>query len=166
MAASSASRARARRRAPSVLRPADFRAYLLAKAAEIAPTDVSGLVAQARTLRARAARDRAERPMFARRVEVALALLQDHAKGAAPQIPYATVATLAAALFYYLDPIDVIPDFLPHVGTGDDALILEIAFGQTAAGVQRWLDWSGTPASDLVPGRRTPQRRAGRPGRR
>jgi len=55
---------------------------------------------------------------------------------------------LAAALFYYLEPMDVVPDFIPRAGTADDALVLDIAWRLCGAGVQRYIDWKGlTPAS-------------------
>ncbi len=104
----------------------------------MAPADVRTLVAQAAALRKRAMRDGIERPAFRRQVEEALDLLADHVAGRCPQIPYLTVASLAAALFYYLDPIDVIPDFVPDVGIGDDALVLRLAFKDAADGIARW----------------------------
>jgi hypothetical protein len=56
---------------------------------------------------------------------------------------------LAAALFYYLEPMDVVPDFIPRAGTADDALVLDIAWRLCSAGVQRYIDWKGlTPASE------------------
>lgn len=136
--ATRAKRKAVRAGAAPVLRTADFRRHLRARAALMAPADVRTLVAQAALLRRRAARDGVARPAFRRQVDEALALLADHLAGRSPQIPYSTIGTLAAALFYYLDPIDVIPDWVPGVGTGDDALVMRLAFKDAAAGIERW----------------------------
>ena len=44
---------------------------------------------------------------------------------------------LAAAVFYYLAPVDVIPDVLPGIGTSDDALVVELAFGRRTSAPTR-----------------------------
>ena len=134
--------------ASAVLSPQDFERHLLARAATVAPADVTALLAQGELVRSRLSGERAVHPALAQRARVALYLLADHAHGACPQIPYQTVSMLAAALFYYLEPMDVVPDFIPRAGTADDALVLEIAWRLCGAGVQRYIDWKGlTPAS-------------------
>jgi uncharacterized membrane protein YkvA (DUF1232 family) len=150
------------------LRPDDFRTYLRAKAETIAPADVAQLAAHAGDLRARAARHAAEHPLLAERLALALDLVADHMAERCPQIPYYTVALLAAALYYFVAPVDVIPDFLPGVGMSDDALVIELAVGLGAAGVERYLVWKGLdaavlPAPAIVrPTRRTRDRSASR----
>jgi uncharacterized membrane protein YkvA (DUF1232 family) len=132
----------------------DFRRHLAAKSGEIAPSDVVALLAQASQLRAKAKRDGRDHPLLATHVETALGLLEDHAAARCPQIPYHTVAVLAAALFYYVDPVDVVPDFLPKVGTSDDGLMLEMAFRLAAPGIERyraWRDMGAPERHDALP---------------
>src|SRR5512132_1125550 len=93
---------RPRRKTPAI-RLRDFRNHLLRHAAEIAPADVTALLARALALRRRAATDGKARPTLRHDVELALALLRDHAAGVIPHVPYRTVGLLAAALYYYLD---------------------------------------------------------------
>jgi uncharacterized membrane protein YkvA (DUF1232 family) len=131
------------------LRPDDFRDYLRAKAETIAPADVARLAAHAGDLRARAARHASEHPLLAERLALALDLVADHMAERCPQIPYYTVALLAAALYYFVAPVDVIPDFLPGVGLSDDALMIELAVGLGAAGVERYLAWKGLDSAIL-----------------
>jgi uncharacterized membrane protein YkvA (DUF1232 family) len=147
----------AARKAP-ILRPSDFLDHLRRRAALMAPTDIETLVSQASALRRRAVTDGRQRPAFQREIELALDVLSDHAGGRCPQIPYSTVALLAAALFYYLDPLDVIPDCIPVVGTGDDALVMALACREGAAGLERYCVWKGVPTLVVPPaprGRRT-----------
>jgi len=146
----------ARRRSPRVrhrparplFRRADFGNYLEDHAGQIAPADVRSLLARAPQLRERARVDGAAEPGLRDRVHLALQLLADHDAGTCPQIPYRTVSLLAAALFYYLAPVDVIPDVLPG-GTKDDALVLYLAFEAANAGVTRYLAWKGLAADAL-----------------
>ena len=139
------------RRTAALLTPDDFERHLVARAALIAPADVTELLARSDLVRQRLSGERTVHPVLAQRARVALHLLADHARGACPQIPYQTVSTLAGALFYYLEPMDVIPDFIPRAGTADDALVLDIAWRLCSAGIQRYVDWKGVTPSDETP---------------
>ena len=131
------------RSAAPLLSVADFRRFLVAKAAQIAPSDVTTLVGQVRSVRDRLGDEETMHLRFAQRAKVAMHLLGDHAAGRCPQIPYHTVSLLAAALFYYLNPVDVIPDAIPGVGTADDALVLDLAWEIGHPGIERYLVWKG-----------------------
>jgi uncharacterized membrane protein YkvA (DUF1232 family) len=143
-----------RHRAPSSrpnLPVEEFERHVVTHAALIAPSDVTALVGRAGEVRQRLFVDRAVHPSLGEHARVALALLSDHAAGACPQIPYSTVALLATALLYYLAPMDVIPDFIPNVGTADDAVVLDIAWRLAAPGIQRYLDWKDLAADEPPP---------------
>ena len=43
------------------------------------------------------------------------------------ELPWKTVASIAAALLYFINPLDVIPDFIPVVGYLDDAGVVFLA---------------------------------------
>ena len=151
-------RPRQEKQVASPLTATDFRSYLLAKAAEVAPEDVSTLVARADDVRTRLAAESASQPGMEQRGRVALDLLADHVGGECPQIPLHTVAVLTAALFYFLDRIDVVPDCIPGAGLADDALVLELACKVSGRGLQRYLDWKGI-ASALAATVKPPARR-------
>ena len=160
-----AKRTRTSSRAHPTLTAADFEGHLVAHAATIAPSDVTALLGRSDTLRERLPAERAVHPALAQRARVALWLLADHSRGACPQIPYQTVSLLAAALLYYLTPMDVVPDFIPRAGTADDALVLDIAWRLAAPGIQRYVDWKGLPPTDSTPesaALRLPPARSGR----
>lgn len=124
-----------------LLQKADFTAYLTERAQQIAPRDVEVLLADAERARERALAD--PHPRLGPQMIVALDLLRDHALGNCPQIPFYTVSLLAEAVYYYLDPNDVIPDWIPRIGKLDDLLVMEIAFELGAEGIQRYCDWKG-----------------------
>jgi len=156
-----------------VLAVADFERYLTTSAAIIAPADVTSLLSHTPALHERLAADRADHPELVQQARVALRLLTDHAHGECPQIPYQTVSLLAAALLYYLAPMDVIPDFIPRIGTADDAVVLGVAWRLAAPGVQRYLDWKslvpsgdqdGTDLDETSPPTARPARTESKPG--
>lgn len=121
------------------------------KAAEVAPSDVTALVARADEIRARAGGDSATHPTLAHHLRLALHLLADHVRGACPQIPYHTVSVLTAALHYYLEPYDAIPDFVPRFGKADDTHVLALAWRIGHAGIERYAAWKGLAISDSPP---------------
>lgn len=136
------------RRHSGVLRVRDFEDHVFAAAAQIAPADVSALLGQAQLLEGRLTAERGAHPVLGQRGRIALHLLNDHNRGACPQIPYYTVSLLTAALYYYLDPMDVVPDFIPGAGTADDALVFEVAWTAASAGIERYLAAKGLPSLD------------------
>lgn len=140
-----------------LLRKQDFSSYLETKARELAPRDVEVLLSQADTARESAfgLSDR-----IGRRMSLAIELLADHHAGECPQIPFYTISLLAEAVYYFLDPNDVIPDWIPDIGRLDDALVLELSFELGADGVRRYCAWKGIDDRDLYPVPEAPGRTA------
>ena len=140
-----------------ILRPTDVRTILSDLATQLAPADVEELMAREKDLRAQAAAlADVELAPLRRQVDLALDVLRAHLDGACPQIPYYTLALLAAAVHYFSDELDVIPDFLPHVGRLDDAAVMAMAYRMADAGLRRYTTWKGLNA-DAVLGPRGPR---------
>lgn len=150
---------RTRNRRPSakalLLRADDFRQYLLEHAAQIAPGDVKTLVERRDAVLAKINEGCGGHELLQTQLRFALALVIDHIEGRSPQIPYHTVSLLAVALLYFLNPVDVIPDLIPGVGSSDDALMVEIAFELAAAGIERYATWKGISAASVLIGTRS-----------
>lgn len=159
---------RRRPRPTALLASSDFIAYLREKADELAPADLQPILTQAPALLSRAERERRAHPRLQRQVELALRLLADHSSGAAPQIPYHTVCLLAVAMLYFENPLGVIPDWIPGVGTADDALVFELAFELGGPGIRRYCTWKGLSTDGVLqpPTAAAPPARTRRPGRR
>ena len=58
-------------------------------------------------------------------------------------IGWDTKAWVIAALAYFINPVDVIPDFVPGVGYLDDALVVGYVLHQIAGEVAKYRKWSG-----------------------
>jgi len=142
--------ARKKQPATPLLRQEDLRAILYDLANKVAPADVEEMMEHEDTLRAEAAQITSPHLALLRdQLLLAVDCLSDHVNGECPQIPYHTIALLAAGVFYFSDEIDVIPDFLPHIGMLDDAAVMAMAYRLAEDGVRRYCDFKGR-ASDGV----------------
>ena len=63
-------------------------------------------------------------------------LVQAYAKGDYRDIPWTTIVAAAAAVIYFVNPIDLIPDPLPGIGYADDATVVLFVL----AAIQRDID--------------------------
>lgn len=134
-----------------LLSPDDARTILFDLATRLAPADVAALITEEHRLRERAAQLKGEHLVLLRgQVDLALECLRDHVDGACPQIPYYTIALLAAGIYYFTDELDIIPDFLPGVGRLDDAMVMAIAYRLAADGVRRYCAWKGRDAGKVL----------------
>jgi uncharacterized membrane protein YkvA (DUF1232 family) len=147
--------AASRRRPPSARAPlldrADVRTILYELANRLAPADVTALLQAEDDLRERARTLAAGDPHLLReQVTLALDCLHDHVAGTCPQIPYYTITLLAAAVSYFADELDVIPDFLPRIGRLDDAVVMAMAYELGREGLQRYCAWKGRDPQRLL----------------
>lgn len=56
-------------------------------------------------------------------VRIAFSTIKDCVSGKRKDVPWSVVFWIVAALLYFISPLDLIPDFVPVVGYGDDAAI-------------------------------------------
>lgn len=61
---------------------------------------------------------------YAKDLLLLLSLVKDYYQGNYRDIPYKTISAGVVGLLYVLNPIDLIPDFIPFIGQVDDALVL------------------------------------------
>lgn len=134
-----------------LLNRADIRTILYELANRVAPADVTALLQTESELRKRAASLPADDLALLRdQLTLALDCLRDHVDGTCPQIPYYTISLLAAAVSYFADELDVIPDFLPRVGRLDDAVVMALAYELGRDGLRRYCAWKGRDAGALL----------------
>jgi uncharacterized membrane protein YkvA (DUF1232 family) len=90
-------------------------------------------------------------PWYARRAPVGLRsklrllwmVLRDYANGTYRTVPWKAVAAVAAAAFYVVSPIDLIPDFLFPIGFTDDLLVVALTWGLVKRELRAYCEWKG-----------------------
>lgn len=60
---------------------------------------------------------------FLEDAKLMLAMLKDFTRRRYTRIPFWTIAAVAAAMLYVLNPFDLMPDFIPVLGQLDDAAV-------------------------------------------
>jgi uncharacterized membrane protein YkvA (DUF1232 family) len=53
----------------------------------------------------------------------------------------ASIATLIAAILYFVNPFDFIPDFIPFIGKIDDFLIISLVVKRLNKEIERFMAW-------------------------
>lgn len=62
-------------------------------------------------------------------------------KGEYRDVSLKTIAFLVAAIVYFVNPMDAIPDFLPFMGYTDDVAFILYVLGQVREELERFLEW-------------------------
>ncbi len=75
------------------------------------------------------------------KVKLLLMLIKDYWEGNYTEIPYRTIIAVVVALLYILNPVDLIPDFLPVIGQMDDLAMLMFVWKLISEDVKDYALW-------------------------
>jgi uncharacterized membrane protein YkvA (DUF1232 family) len=64
-----------------------------------------------------------------------------YASGKYRTIPWKAVMTILAAIIYFLNPLDLIPDFIPVMGLTDDLGVLVWVYNSVKGEIDKFLVW-------------------------
>ncbi|MDI9246316.1 YkvA family protein [Marinobacter sp. CHS3-4] len=78
---------------------------------------------------------------FSSDVSLMFSMLQDYWKGNYREIPWKSVAAIAGALIYVLNPLDVIPDLILGFGLVDDAGVVALCLKLVESDLLRYAAW-------------------------
>lgn len=78
---------------------------------------------------------------FTKDLMLFMSLIKDYYKGNYRDIPYKTISAGIVGLLYTLNPIDIIPDFIPFIGHIDDALVLTFCLKLIEKDLQKYQTW-------------------------
>lgn len=70
-----------------------------------------------------------------------MSLVKDYYQGNYRNIPYKTISAAVVGLLYVINPIDLIPDFIPFVGQIDDALVLKFCLKLMEKDLLKYKNW-------------------------
>ncbi len=68
-------------------------------------------------------------------------LLRAYASGDYRTIPWKSLLLIVAAILYFINPIDVIPDLLPIIGLSDDFAVLFMVYKSIGSDIEKFLEW-------------------------
>ncbi|RMA93078.1 YkvA family protein [Hydrogenothermus marinus] len=74
-------------------------------------------------------------------VKLLFSLIKDYFNGSYRKIPWFSIAAIIAALFYVLNPIDVIPDFIPVIGYLDDLAVMAVCLNFVEQDLHKYKKW-------------------------
>jgi uncharacterized membrane protein YkvA (DUF1232 family) len=68
-------------------------------------------------------------------------LLRAYAQGEYREIPWKSLLLIVAAILYFINPIDIIPDLMPLVGLTDDFAVLFLVYKSIGTDIDKFLEW-------------------------
>jgi uncharacterized membrane protein YkvA (DUF1232 family) len=68
-------------------------------------------------------------------------LLRAWARREYTAVPWKTIAAVAAALIYFVNPFDLIPDFIPTFGLIDDATLVGLVVASIVEDLAQFREW-------------------------
>lgn len=83
-----------------------------------------------------------------KQISLALQMIKDYRTKAYMKIPWKTIALVAAAILYFINPFDIVPDFIPFLGYTDDALAFAAVFKAIQTDLYEYCQWKGYDVED------------------
>ena len=79
-------------------------------------------------------------------------IVKAYATGKYREVPWKTILLIVAAVIYFVNPIDLIPDWIPALGFTDDISILLMVYQAAKTDISKFLEWekSNNIIIDLV----------------
>lgn len=78
---------------------------------------------------------------IAERIKIVVRMLQAWRKKVYTDISYSTIFLSIAILLYFVNPIDLLPDFIPLIGGLDDAILLGFLLKTIDKEIEKFLTW-------------------------
>lgn len=78
-----------------------------------------------------------------KRIEIFISMVRDYKSKEYGQVPWRIIATAVFAILYFINPFDLIIDFIPGIGFIDDAAVIGFVFASLESELKRYAKWKG-----------------------
>ena len=78
-------------------------------------------------------------------------MLRDYVAGRYRKVPWNTVAATVTTFLYILNPLDLMPDFIPGIGYLDDGVVVALALLLVARDIGNYRSWRRVSPEDRAP---------------
>lgn len=68
-------------------------------------------------------------------------LIKAYALGHYREVPWKTILLIVAAILYFLNPLDMVPDIIPLTGLTDDFAVLLWVYNSVSNEIEKFLTW-------------------------
>jgi uncharacterized membrane protein YkvA (DUF1232 family) len=116
------------------------RRFVSNRAAGITPGDLDTVTDEADRIRKKFEKN-GPLGRFIGDAQLLISAVRDYSRGTYRKVPYRTVAVIAAALLYVLNPFDLIPDAIPGLGLLDDATVVGFALAMVEQDLEDYKAW-------------------------
>jgi uncharacterized membrane protein YkvA (DUF1232 family) len=122
---------------------AKLRELVLERAKQLDEDDLRALLSQEQNAERRLSSLSSALPRLASHVRLSFSMIKDYVQGNYRKLPWWSVASVAAALGYFLAPIDAIPDFIPVLGYLDDAAVFALVLSGIREDLKKYAEAKG-----------------------
>lgn len=77
-------------------------------------------------------------------------LIKAYALGQYREVPWKTILLIVAAVIYFINPLDLVPDIVPLTGLTDDFAVLLWVYNSVSNEIDRFLAWEKTKPEKQV----------------
>lgn len=71
-------------------------------------------------------------------------LIKAYALGQYREVPWKTILLIVAAVIYFVNPLDLVPDIIPLTGLTDDFAVLLWVYNSVSNEVEKFIEWEKT----------------------
>ncbi len=75
------------------------------------------------------------------KIKTFINLVKDYAKKEYTQIPYKSIVAIVAAIIYFVNPGDIIPDVIPGFGHIDDFTVITLCYKIIDLDIKAYKEW-------------------------
>lgn len=79
---------------------------------------------------------------FIMHISVFSRMIKDYSAGKYPHLPWKTLVSIVGSLLYFVNPLDLIPDFIPFIGYLDDVTLLAWVYTSLESDADKYIDWA------------------------